>query len=259
MPEILEVEAYRRLAESVTGHTVAAVEVLDACYLVGGMDTTALSDALLGRRVMAARRHGKVLLLDSGGPSLGLRFGMTGRLFFDGRAAIEVLEWGGRRINPAWERFALVFRSGGRLCINDPRRLGSVELEPDLSRLGPDVWSMRLGDLRRALAGTQRPLKARLLDQARLAGLGNLLADEVLWRAGLSPNRPAGFLNDDELRRLHRTIRRTLDQLDRRGGSHTGDLFEYRHAGGSCPRDGERLLRATVGGRTTWWCPDHQR
>jgi len=258
MPEILEAEAYRRLAEGVVGRMVAAVEVPDPLYPRGGVDATGLADALVGRRITASRRHGKVVLLDSGGPTLGLRFGMTGRLLVDGRAAIEYLEWGGRRSDPAWVRFGLAFRGGGRLWIDDPRRLGRVELAPDLTTLGPDAWSLRLDELRGALAHGRGSLKARLLDQARVAGLGNLLVDEVAWRSGLSPLRPAGSLDDDEVRRLHRTIRRTLDQMDRRGGSHTGDLFDHRRPGGTCPRDGAPLRRDTVGGRTSWWCPEHQ-
>ncbi|MBM43081.1 MAG: DNA-formamidopyrimidine glycosylase family protein [Actinomycetota bacterium] len=259
MPEILEAESYRRLAETVVGRTVTAVEVPDPLYPRGGIESVGLAGALVGRRITATRRHGKVVLLDSGGPTLGLRFGMTGRLFVDGRAAIEYLKWGGRRSDPSWLRFALLFRGGGQLWIDDPRRLGSVELAPDLSGLGPDAWSLRVGELRGALAGGRGPLKARLLDQARVAGLGNLLVDEIAWRSGLSPLRPAGSLDEDEVRRLHRTIRRTLDQMDRRGGSHTGDLFDHRRPGGVCPRDGAPLCRSTVGGRTSWWCPGHQR
>ena len=144
------------------------------------------------------------------------------------------------------------------MWIDDPRRLGRVELAPDLTTLGPDAWSLRLEELRGALAHGRGPLKARLLDQARVAGLGNLLVDEVLWRADLSPHRPAGSLNADEVRRLRQVVRRVLDQMDRRGGSHTGDLFDARRPGGVCPRDGTGLRRATVGGRTTWWCPAHQ-
>ncbi len=258
MPEILEVEAYRRLARLVVGRTIAIVETPDNWFLKRGATPQAMTDALIGRRVTAARRHGKVLLLESGGPTLGLRFGMTGRLLVDGKAAIERLEWGGRRSDVAWERFGIQFRGGGRLWIDDPRRLGGAELEPDLKVLGPDAWTLGLVELRTALAGGRGPLKARLLDQGRVAGLGNLLVDEVLWRVDLSPFRQAGMLTEDEVRRLHRTIRRTLDQMDRRGGSHTGDLFEHRRLGGVCPRDGAPLRRNTVGGRTSWWCTEHQ-
>ncbi|MDQ4097729.1 MAG: hypothetical protein M3144_07680 [Actinomycetota bacterium] len=97
------------------------------------------------------------------------------------------------------------------------------------------------------------------MDQARIAGVGNLVADEALWRAGLDPRRPAGSLDRAEVRRLHRHLRRTLDDLIARGGSHTGDLGPARRPGGFCPKDGAPLRRDTVGGRTTWWCPSHQR
>ena len=180
MPEILEVEAYRRLAERVVGRTISAVEAPDAWFVKGGATTEAVAVALVNRRITASRRHGKVLLLDSGGPTLGLRFGMTGRLLVDGEAAIRYLQWGGRRSDPTWVRFGLQFRGGGRLWIDDPRRLGGVELEPDVGGLGPDAWTATTTEFEQALAGGRGPVKARLLDQARLAGLGNLLVDEVL-------------------------------------------------------------------------------
>ena len=97
------------------------------------------------------------------------------------------------------------------------------------------------------------------MDQTRLAGAGNLITDEALWRAGLLPSRPAGSLSAAELRRLHRGLRSAIDDLMARGGSHAGELLPERRAGGRCPRDGRELLRATVGGRTSWWCPKHQR
>ncbi len=83
--------------------------------------------------------------------------------------------------------------------------------------------------------------------------------DEILWRTGISPHRTAGSLDQDEKRALGRTIRSTVTSLDRRGGSHTGDLMPARGVGGCCPVDGEPLQRDVVGGRTTWWCPGHQR
>jgi len=143
--------------------------------------------------------------------------------------------------------------------MRDPRRLGGVELDPDEDRLGPDASTVGPAALRAALAGGTTALKARLLDQSRLAGVGNLIADETLWRAGLDPSRPAGGLDDREIRRLSRALRRTVDDLIERGGSHTGDLLPARVRGGCCPRDGALLRRATIGGRTTWWCPQHQR
>jgi formamidopyrimidine-DNA glycosylase len=84
------------------------------------------------------------------------------------------------------------------------------------------------------------------------------MADEVLWRSGLSPLRPSGSLSTAEIRRLKRHLDRTIDDLLERGGSHRGDLMEERRPGGRCPRDGFELNRSTVGGRTSWWCPHHQ-
>ena len=144
------------------------------------------------------------------------------------------------------------------MAIRDPRRLGGVELDPEEDRLGPDALTVTPAQLRAALGHSSVALKARLLDQSRLAGVGNLIADEVLWRAALAPGRPAGSLSPAELRRLNRHLSAGLADLIARGGSHTGDLQPERHPGGHCPKDGAELTRSTVGGRTTWWCPRHQ-
>jgi formamidopyrimidine-DNA glycosylase len=97
------------------------------------------------------------------------------------------------------------------------------------------------------------------MDQSVLAGVGNLLADEALWRARLSPVRTAASLDDDELDRLRRELRAAIRSAIELGGVHTGDLIEHRVRGGHCPRCGAELRRATVGGRTTFWCPEEQR
>lgn len=261
MPELPEVEAYRRIAHSALHRVVARVHAPDPWYLKDGVDAAGLSGALVGRSLAAVRRIGKVLLLDTseGGPVLGLRFGMTGRLLVDGRAGVDELVYASLRDESRWDRFGVDFVDGGELRLRDPRRLGGVYLDLDESRLGADVADLSERGLRDALAGSIIALKTRLMDQARLAGVGNLTADEALWRAGLDPRRPAGSLSTAEVRRLHRHLRRTVDDLVRRGGSHTGDLMPARVTGGTCPRDGTPLARATVGGRTTWWCPRHQR
>jgi formamidopyrimidine-DNA glycosylase len=179
-------------------------------------------------------------------------------LVLDGADAVEDLRYASRRRDPAWDRLVVHFEDGGALRLRDPRRLGGVELDPDEDRLGPDAGAVGPAELGRILAGSEAPLKARLMDQARLSGLGNLLTDELLWRAGLDPARPASSLTEAERRRLHRHLRLTLDELGARGGSHTGDLQEARHRGAVCPRDGTPLQRRTVGGRTTYSCPAHQ-
>ncbi|HLN17620.1 MAG TPA: DNA-formamidopyrimidine glycosylase family protein [Acidimicrobiales bacterium] len=262
MPEVLEVERYRELAEGVVGRPVAKVVVPDPHCLADPTTQAGLRRALVGVPFERARRHGKLLLLDQPGVSLGLRFGMTGGLLVDEELAIDRLIYAPAEIGEQWIRFRLYFADGGQLSLHDPRRFGRVQLDPDESRLGPDVLSLTEGDLRTALAVRAGPgpaLKARLLDQSKLAGVGNLLADEILWRADLAPDRPCASLDRTEERRLHRVMQRTLAELTERGGSHMGDLMDERHPGGHCPRDGTELVRTVVGGRTTFWCPGHQR
>ena len=269
MPELVEVETYRVLAERLVGRTISAVEAPDDWYLKGSTTISSLRAATVGHVVAAVRRIGKLLLIDiagdgppadgvTDGATLGLHFGMTGRLMVDGDASIDRLLYSTAKPDPAYERFALLFTDDGRMVMVDPRRLGSVELDPDEDRLGPDAATITVAPLRDAIGGSTVALKARLLDQRRIAGVGNLIADEVLWRAGLDPGRQAGSLDDREVRRLQRTLRRTISVLADRGGSHTGDLMEERQPGGHCPSDGAELQRTTVGGRTTWWCPAHQ-
>lgn len=260
MPELPEVESYRVLAEAAVGRPITAVEAPDPWILKGGVDPGGVAAALAGRCFTAARRRGKLLLLDTaGGPVLGLRFGMTGRLVVDGRAGVDRLLYSSDRAGASWDRFAVVFADGGDLRLHDPRRLGGVFLDPDEERLGVDVLGLTPARLRAALGSSTAPLKARLLDQARVAGVGNLIADESLWRAGLDPRRPAASLTAAEQRRLYRHLRATVADLMARGGSHSGDLMPARVRGGRCPKDATPLVRDTVGGRTTWWCPKHQR
>jgi formamidopyrimidine-DNA glycosylase len=264
VPEILEVELYRALAEQALDREIARVWMVDSRYGRGGTTPARLRGALVGRAFTAARRRGKLLLLDTAsGPTLGLRFGMTGGLVVDGREALDRLRYGPGVFDDKWVRMRVTFDDGGQLLMHDPRRFGSVEIAPDEGRLGPDALTVSLRDLRAALSigpgrGTNvAPLKARLMDQERLAGVGNLLADEILWRADLAPGRRTA-LDDEEFQRLHRVLRSTLRQLTRRGGSHMGQLMEERHDGARCPRDGTELRRDVVGGRTTYWCPVHQ-
>jgi formamidopyrimidine-DNA glycosylase len=260
---MLEVEYYRRMAEGCLGRPVRSVTVADPHCLGGGLTPAGLGRALAGMALRAARRRGKLLLLDTAGPTVGVRFGMTGGLVLDDRTAIDRLLYAPPRVDAKWVRLSIRFDDGGRLDFHDPRRMGRVFLNPDEEELGPDAFDVTPAGLRRALAARDPaagpPLKARLQDQRRLAGVGNLLADEILWRAALSPSRPSGSLSDPELRRLHRHLRATLCDLLARGGSHLGDLMPHRRPGGRCPRDGTELRRAAVGGRTTWWCPSHQR
>jgi len=257
VPELLEVESYAEAARSVVGRTISAVDAHDGWYLKQ-TSRAELEAALSGAVVTRVRRIGKLMLIDTDNATLGVHFGMTGRIIVDGDAPIDHLEYSSRRSDPEWIRFALGFSTGGRLAINDPRRLGGIELDPDEDRLGPDATSL-VDDAALAdrLTG-RRAVKAVLLDQRRVAGLGNLLVDEILWRSGIAPTRPVDELSAGDIGLLRGGIVETIEDLRDRGGSHTGDLQESRSPGAVCPRDGAAIRHDTVGGRSTYWCPQHQ-
>jgi formamidopyrimidine-DNA glycosylase len=248
MPELPEVERARALIESrALGRTVASVEDADT-WVCRPHAPGEIASAIEGATLVAAHRRGKAMWVElDGGPPLGLHLGMTGRIAVDEDAA------GGQ-----WDRFKIHFEDGGSLALRDKRRLGRVVLDPDLSRLGPDAAEVGRAEFRDRVGRGSIALKARIMDQSTISGVGNLLADEALWRAGLSPLREAGSLGDEELDELRRAIRAATRRAIRRGGVHTGDLIPHRERGGTCPNCGTPLERATVGGRTTFWCPRDQ-
>lgn len=266
MPEGLEAEIYRRHAERALGRTITRVDVDPAQPLA-----RELVAALPGLRFVTARRHGKLVLLDTvgergPGPTLGLHFGMTGRLVVDGGAAIDRLEYASGRDDPAWDRFVVELaprrgrRRPGVLRVNDPRRWARFDLDPDEGRLGPDFLAIGRAELEVLLGRRRAALKAVLLDQSVVAGFGNLCVDEVLWQAGVAPDRPAGSLSETEIDRFVGAAGEHLPAMLDRGGSHTGTISpEVRAALPPCPLDGAPLRRGTIGGRTTVWCPSHQR
>ncbi|HUF98809.1 MAG TPA: DNA-formamidopyrimidine glycosylase family protein [Ilumatobacter sp.] len=275
MPEGLEAEIYRRSAVACVGRTIEAVQVDDM-----QPEAIEIRASLPGSTVTSVGRHGKLVLVElhtegivpgtipsvvhrnGGDLTLGLHFGMTGRLIIDGAAAIDRLEYGSNRDDPAWNRLIITFVGGQVLRVNDPRRWARFTMEPDDERLGPDVLSLTRADLAVGTAKRQRALKAVLLDQTVIAGFGNLCVDEVLWHASLDPRRPAGGLSSRELGRLWRTTIAELPAMLGRGGSHTGTINPaLRASGGPCPRRSccGHLQRGEVGGRTTIWCPSHQR
>jgi len=268
VPEILEVETARALVEARALHReIAKVHAPDAWFLKRGLTPRAVRAALTGSELVDARRRGKLMLIDFAPAGsvperkvgvMGMHLGMSGRVLIDGEAAGDPLKYGSNRPERSWHRFGLTFVDGGSLFLRDPRRLGAVELDPDEDRLGPDAYALTLPELRAMSAKSRVPIKAMLMDQSRIAGLGNLLCDEVLWRAGIDPARAADTLDADETRRLHRAIRDSLRILGRRGGSHTGDLTSQRGPGEACAKDGATLVRRTIGGRTTFSCPLHQ-
>jgi formamidopyrimidine-DNA glycosylase len=260
MPELPEVERARALiADRALGRRIAAVDDTDT-YVCRPFAPGEIAAGLVGRELTAAHRRGKAMWIDTGGgPVLGLHLGMAGRIIVDDEGAGDPAPDAMTPATRGWDRFRLDFEDGGVLVLRDKRRLGRAVLDPDLSGVGPDAAEIGRDAFRERVGQGSAPLKARLMDQAVVAGVGNLLADETLWQAGLSPVHTAGDLTDDELDGLRRALRAATRLAIRRGGVHTGDLIPARVRGGTCPRCGTELERATVGGRTTYWCPAEQR
>jgi formamidopyrimidine-DNA glycosylase len=249
LPELPEVERARALIEErALGRRIAAVDDSDT-YVCRPHAPGEIADALTGLELIAAGRRGKAMWCDTDdGPVLGLHLGMTGRIAIDEDPDPK-----------GWDRFTLLFQDGGRLALRDKRRLGRAILDPDLASVGPDAATISREDFRERVGRGGAPLKARLMDQTVISGVGNLLADETLWRAQISPLRPAGELSTEELDHLRRELRAATRLAIRRGGVHTGEIVPFRRAGEHCPRCGAAMVRGVVGGRTTWWCPREQR
>jgi formamidopyrimidine-DNA glycosylase len=246
MPELPEAERARQQIERALGREIVAVDDRDT-YVCRPHAPGEIASALVGRRLTAAHRRGKFLWAetDDGGPDLGLHLGMAGRIVIDEEPA-------------DWDRFVLEFADGGRMALRDRRRLGRAVVEPDFAHVGPDAAEVSRPVFRERVGRGSMALKARLLDQRSIAGIGNLLADETLWRARLSPRRAAGSLSEDELDHLRRTLRAATRDAIRKGGVHTGNFMPFRKRGAACPRCGTEVSRATIGGRTTFWCPSCQ-
>jgi len=247
MPELPEVERARAAIErGALGRRIAAVDDADS-FVCRPHAPGEIAAALTGQVLEEAHRRGKTMWVDTTGPVLGLHLGMAGQVVIDGGPAPR-----------GWDRFSVTFEDGGRLALRDKRRLSRAVLDPDLSALGPDAAEIGRDAFRRRVGRGTLPLKARLLDQSTIAGVGNLLADETLWRARLSPLRRSGELSAEELDALRRALRAATRDAIARGGVHRGNLMPSRRRGGHCPRCGTPLERATVGGRTTFWCPREQ-
>jgi formamidopyrimidine-DNA glycosylase len=265
MPELPEVESARAvIARAGLGREIVDVDDSDT-FVCRPHLPHQIRDALVGRTLVAAHRRGKSMWCDTGddGPELGIHLGMSGKIVIADRDGTEIDGgdyWEGRRGSGdyRWSRFALTFADGGRLLLVDPRRLGRVRLDPPVDTLGPDAATITPAQFRAVLARGTAPVKARLLDQEAVAGIGNLLADQILWSARINPGRRVDRLTPDDVDRLLRATRRAVRLAIKEGGVHTLELIPFRVAGGRCPRDGAPMAKSTVGTRTSWWCSREQ-
>ena len=271
MPELPEVKTARSLiADRALGRRIVGVDDADT-FVCRPHTAGQLRETLTGRTLTAAHRRGKTIWCETSGvrgsavpgPDLGIHLGMGGRIVVraaDGQAA----EGGGPRRRdaqphkPEWNRFMLEFADGGSLVLFDKRRLGRVRLDPDISALGPDAGEVTRDEFRGLITKGTIAVKARLLDQSKIAGVGNLLADEALWRAQIPPSARVHTLRPEDADRLYDALQAALTSAIANGGVHTGDVIAARRPGGTCPRCGAEMVHGTVGGRSTWWCSREQ-
>jgi formamidopyrimidine-DNA glycosylase len=272
MPELPEVESARTVIES-TALSRDIVDVDDAdTYVCRPHLPGEIRAAMVGRRLTSARRRGKSMWCDTSGvgrsrepgPVLGIHLGMSGRLVFgDGRGGEidggDYWERGRASGDHRFSRFSLTFADGAFLMMVDPRRLGRVRLDPPVETLGPDARDVTKAEFRALVGRGTAPVKARLLDQEAIAGVGNLLADQSLWQAKVNPARPVDELSRAEIDRLYQGVHESVEASIEGGGVHTLGMVDQRRSGGVCPRCGAPMLRGTVGGRTTFWCSREQK
>ena len=260
MPELPDVEHLRRRWErDAAGRRVRRVVVTDAGILRGGVTPEAVDAALRGRRFEAPDRIGKWLLARTDGPTAILHFGMDGGLHRgtgrEGRHRHDRVIF---ELEDGEVRFRNLRKLGGLWLAHDEAELGSI-----LRGVGPDALALPRADLARRLRARRGQAKAALMDQSLVAGIGNLVADEVLWQARLHPKRRLDELGDAGIAALAATVRSVLrEAVDRY------DYIERKRSwlsnvrgrpGAVCPRCGSPLERTVAAGRTTWFCPVCQR
>jgi formamidopyrimidine-DNA glycosylase len=214
-----------------------------------------LDRALRGRRFGPPKRHGKWLFAPTDGPTLIIHFGMTGGLVWSGVAG---------RGRHRHDRLILGL-DGGELRYRNMRMLGGAwlardpgELERVVGPLGPDATELHDDALERVMRGRRGGIKAMLMNQRLVAGIGNELSDEILWRARLHPARAVATIRASERRRLHRALREVLQESIRHGRipREEGWLESQRGLRNArCPRCRRALRRSRIAGRTAYWCP----
>ena len=273
VPELPEVETVRRaLAPVLEGRRLVRVRI-DDVRLTMPHAPAAVARRLTGERVERVDRRGKYLLLRfESGRVLLVHLRMTGSLRHTPSGKLDA---------DAYRRAVARLDDGSAIAFRDVRRFGTwLLLEPDdvepylAARLGPEPLDadFRPRDLAARLAQRRAPIKAAILDQRTVAGVGNIYADEALWRARIHPLREARSLAQNEVRTLHRTIRRALELGIERQGSTLTDYRQpdgepgrmqhefkvYGRLGEPCDRCGTPIERIVVAGRGTWYCPSCQ-
>jgi formamidopyrimidine-DNA glycosylase len=255
MPELPDVEDFHRvLARHAVGHRIEHVDVADPGVL-RDVSPRRLRTTLRGTRFTTPRRHGKWLVAPTErGPIVLFHFGMTGSL-----------TWCAEATDPHRHDRVVLRLDNGELRYRDMRKLQGIRLIPDgdalervLAEVGPDALDISRERFTATFHGLRRQVKPALVDQKLIAGLGNLLADEILWRARIHPRRQCVHIGQRDLARLHTRAGTVLRQAVKAGRVPPRESWLTGHRDddpGACPRCGTTLGHGRVGGRGTAWCP----
>lgn len=258
MPELPDVEVFRRYLDSTALHQEIAGLEVDAERVILGGSPGELEQRLSGCRFAGTRRHGKHLFAAVGEGWLAFHFGMTGYLDYHRDAAGD----------PAGSHAVIRFVSGYRLAFVDRRKLGHMGWVADPASythdlgLGPDAWRMGREAFMERARGRRGKVKCWLMDQSVMAGIGNVYSDEVLFAAGIRPDRSLSTMARADLDALYQALDRVLEAAVAAGADPerlpAGFLVPRRRRGRACPRCGSQLQTAKVCGRTSYHCPHCQ-
>jgi len=263
MPELPEVETVARSIAPLVGRRIVAAE-FRACRVLRGADPDATAASLQGRKIAAVKRYGKFIVLSlSGGGYLTIHLGMTGRLLRAGQRGKHTR--------------AVLTLDRGVLLYDDPRMFGCLEFSEDfparVAKLGPEPLEVPFEDFAAALERRHTRVKALLLNQSFLRGIGNIYADEALFRAGIHPLAMTHRLGRRRARRLFDAIVEVLTEAIAAGGSSVSDYVDadgrkgffqfshrvYQRTGESCLNCRRPIRRLLVAQRSSHYCPRCQR
>ena len=260
MPELPDVQVFKEYMDATCLHKrIHAVHLHDVDDLLKGTSASILRRNLKGGVLESTRRHGKHLFMEVGDRGwLVLHFGMTGFVEYFKVDPGRVLEHA---------RLVLDFQGGHALAYVNIRKLGSLGWTRDVKAfvetagLGTDALGISRDGLAEFLENRRGSLKGTLMNQKLMAGLGNVYADEVLFRTGVHPKKVAGGVEEEEVDELHRNLQFVLRKaIEGRVEEFPPDfLIPHREEGAKCPRCGGTIRKTRVSGRATFFCEDHQK
>lgn len=263
MPELPEVETVARSIAPLVGRRIVSAEFRQARVLRGS-DPEQMAEALRGKKIAGIKRYGKFILVSlSGGGYLMVHLGMTGRLLLGGPAGKHT--------------HAILNFDRGTLLYDDSRQFGCIQYTAEfphrVARLGPEPLEVSFSDFAAGVKGRQTSIKALLLNQTFVRGVGNIYADEALFRAGIHPLARAGRLKQERVRRLHQAVIEVLTEAIQAGGSSISDYVDaegrrgffqtqhrvYQRTGEPCVTCGAPIKRTLAAQRSSHFCPKCQK